>query len=811
MANVNKPLNPVITDAFAHRAPKASEPHDKPDVLNLDIVTPTNSTVDYVDKDTLQVRRMFKDASGAWSAYRRLKQQNVERNKKNQLIQRKLNNETPYKPKFLESMGQDWRSNRPTGFLSTMVSRIQPPFRAVIEQATTLTYSKYPMDSADSENKTKIFREEVTKCIRAWGGFDDLVAQTTHENTCFGYCGWVWDDLRDWKPEFLRQDYTFFPIESPQETSQTQIFGRKRRYQIADLLPVLENPQLSASAGWHINNLVKAINNAIPAGRTLDADDDARRYEDWIREGSYGASYENDAKYVELGEIFVREPNGKVSRYLFDDKSGDEICTQLDRFNGMRECLNLFAVEVGSGSLMSSRGAGRDLYNTHVAVDKARNLVVDNVYLKGLLLLKKGPNAKVGVPPLTVHHPIAFVSEGYEVVPQNLPADVDDFLKLDQFVSNLAEIQVGTFLPGAPVQTQAKKTASEVNRVAAIENQLREGILMRWSRQFSRGVERMQRGICHPEHVRAASELKTLLDEVRQKEANAVWARREVVDAFDRSQMPLPSFLVPFEVPPHLDEDAISCCLSMMERNLPPSDILLMAYTSAAELLPDTAAQDAQMLDLVVQRYSGNPNINQDELIKLDISKKVGEEIANTVILPKDQVEALAIEATRQQVLELQAIASGQNVPVSPRDNDIVHLQTMTQKLLPVIQQALPGSLPPEMVAPLASAMDHYVKHINQAEAKGADKKLIGQYRKAAMDAHNHLTAGHGTPPHPNIMPAAAAKPHKGPAHHAAPHRAAPTKSQENMVGQAAQVGDQSQAGQVTGIANPPKPPTAAS
>jgi hypothetical protein len=806
MANVLKPLDPQITDTFAPISARTSEPNDKPNILDLDVVTPTNSTVDTVDPDTLQVRRMFKDASGAWSAYRRLKQQNTERNKKNQLIQKKLNNEPPYQPKKLESMGQDWRSNRPTGFLSTMVTRIQPPFRAVVEQATTLTYSKYPMDSADSEHKTKIFREEITKCIRAWSGFDDLVAQTTHENTCFGYCGWVWDDLRDWKPEFLRQDYTFFPIENPQETGQTQIFGRKRRYQIADLLPVLETPKLSASAGWHINNLVKAINNAIPAGRTLDSDDDARRYEDWIREGSYGASYENDAKYVELGEIFVREPHGKVSRYLFDDKSGDEICTQLDRFNGMRECLNLFALEVGSGSLMSSRGAGRDLYNTHVAIDKARNLVIDNVYLNGLLLLKKGPNAKAGVPPLTVHHPIAYVSEGYEIQPTQLPADVDDFLKLDQFVSNLAEIQVGTFLPGAPVETQARKTASEVNRVAAIENQLREGILMRWSRQFSKGVERMQRGICHPEHVRAASELKTLLDATRQQQGNAVWARREVVDSFDQSFMELPSFLVPFEIPPHLDEDAVASCLAMLERNLPPADILLLAFSPAAELLPDTAAQDAQMLDLVVQRYSGNPNINQDELVKLDISKKVGEEIANAIILPKDQVEALAIEATRQQIVEMQSIIAGQQVPVSPRDNDIIHLQTMTQKILPVIQQAPPGSLPPEMAAPLAAAMEHFINHINQAESKGADKKLIADYRKAAMDAHNHLTAGQNTPPPQNLMPAAAP-----PSSASGGRPSSPTKASQEIVGNAAGAENLSQAGQVSQIANPPKPVTAAS
>jgi hypothetical protein len=604
----------------------------------------------------------------------------------------------------------------------------------------------------------------------------------------------------------MRQDYTFFSIETPQETAQTQIFGRKRRYQIADLLPVLENPSMSAAAGWNIQNLIKSINNAIPAGRTLDADDDARRYEDWIREGSYGASYENDAKYVELGEIFVREPHGKISRFLFDDKSGDEICTQLDRFNSMNECLALFAVEVGSGSLMSSRGAGRDLYNTHVAVDKARNLVVDNVYLKGLLLLKKGPNAKPGVPPLTVMHPVAYVSDGYEVIPTQLPADVDDFLRLDQFISGLAEIQIGTFLPGEPLgEKQGKKTASEVNRVAAIENQLREGILMRWSKQVSRGVERIQRGICHPEHVKAAADLKGLLDAARSNGIpEAVWARREVVDAFDRSYMPLPSFMIPFEVSPHLDEDAISCCLNILERNVPASDIMLMAYSSAVELMPDTTAQDAQLLDLTIQRYAGNPNVNQDELMKLDISRKLGEEIANTLILPKDQVEALAIEATRQQVIELQSIMSGQEVPVSPRDNDMVHIQTMAQKLFPLISNAPQGSLTPQLVQPLTEAIKHFAGHLKQAEAKGTPHKMLAPFYDSMNQAVHHLSGGmvKGVPD--NVVPAAA--------HHGAPrgHGRAPKPHAHTAQAVGSLVQSPGQDNMVNNIANPPKPPTAA-
>lgn len=801
-----KPLPPIVTNTFASKAPRITNGDDRLTSFEVKEQSKSKSN-DIVDPKTMEVRRTFRDAAQAFSAYRRLKQQNVERNRKNALIQKKLNNEPPYSPKKLESMGQNWRSNRPTGFLSTMVARIQPPFKQVIEQATSLTYSKFPVNSIDSEQKTRVFREEITKCIRGWSGHDDLVAQVTHENTCFGFAALCWDDSREWKPEFLRQDFTFFSTETPQQSDQTPIWARKRRYQIAELLPIIEDYESAVMAGWHVKNLIKAINNAKPIGRSLDSDDDARRYEDWFREGSYGASYESDAKYVDLGELLIKEPNGKISRYLFDDKSGEEICTQLDRYNRMSDCLALFSVEIGSGALMSSRGAGRDLYNTHISVDKARNLIIDNTYLRGMLLLRKGPTAKTGVAPLTVNHPVAFISEGYEVLQQQMPADIEDFIKLDQFVSGLAEIQVGTFLPSSALGIQTgDKTASEINRVAAIENQIRQGILARWVNQYCLAVNRMQRGICHPEHLRAASEIKTLLDFAKLKNPNAVWARSAVVDAFEDSGIDLPSFMVPFAVPRYLDEDAVYACLRMLERNLPPSDILLMANTPSQELMPDMLTQDNAVLDLLIQRYTGNPNVDQSELMRLDWSRKVGQEIADSVLLPPSMVQADQIEQTRQQIIELQSIIAGQEVPVSPRDNDMVHLETLMTKLLPVIEQAPEGSLPVEMVQPLMQALQHFIGHLTAAEQKGGDKQQLAIMRDGLKAAYAKLTAGlQNTPSIDDIMPAAAAA--QGGGGGGGARR--PSAAQANLVQQAQQEILPTQNQTIQQIAAPAKPPTA--
>ena len=99
----SKPIPAIVTNTYANKAPRLRDGSDKDQRINLEI-TDGNGKGDVVDPKTLRVKRTFRDATQAYSAYRRLKQQNVERNRKNAMIQKKLNNEPPYSPKKLESM-----------------------------------------------------------------------------------------------------------------------------------------------------------------------------------------------------------------------------------------------------------------------------------------------------------------------------------------------------------------------------------------------------------------------------------------------------------------------------------------------------------------------------------------------------------------------------------------------------------------------------------------------------------------------------------------------------------------------------------
>ena len=87
MSDFTKPIPAEITNTYASKSPRIMKPSDKHRVNDLDIVEGSD-TGDIVNPDTMQVKRTFKDCQQAHSAYRRLKQQNVERNRKNQLIQK---------------------------------------------------------------------------------------------------------------------------------------------------------------------------------------------------------------------------------------------------------------------------------------------------------------------------------------------------------------------------------------------------------------------------------------------------------------------------------------------------------------------------------------------------------------------------------------------------------------------------------------------------------------------------------------------------------------------------------------------------
>jgi hypothetical protein len=660
-----------------------------------------------------------------YEVYKNFVTDNRDRNNKNAAVARKLNSEQPWRPKKLKASNQSWRSNRPTGFMSSLLKRVTPPYKQMIDQLSLLTYSNFPYESLGTDRERDIFRKEITDTFRAWPGWSDFIQQLIDEDITYGYAAVGRKDEYSWKPKVWRSDEAMFYVGCPQRAEECKIWALKEDLYVDEMVEVLKNPISAASAGWRVQHLAKHLNNS---GQQFDDranEENARVYEDLVRENNLSATFSSTIRVIKAAHVFAVNPQGGVDHYIVERQDGTGLFFRRNRFAGMEEVLTLFSAEVGDRTLHGSRGAGKILYNTHVSVEQARNLVQDALHLSGLLLLKRTQKLGHGsleTPGLTVNHPFAIVGEGYEVLESvKFEINAEAFMTLDQHATAQAEVLIGAFMPGQAQNAKgAKRTASEVNYVASVDAQIRAGTLARFADQIFSLIDQLQRRICSAETVLFAShvfeQLQTTPDAIPVFESS-LWASLEAAQATEGFRH--------FEVPRHLEPDAVQCVLEMLVKKLSPKQILVLAQSSSRANVEDAIASQSGILDMIVARYAIDPLVDTTELKRRDISAKLGADAA-TRLMNVDLNPLSDIKQQRQQLQELTTMMLGNDTPVDPTDNDVLHLNVISSRIAPMIQD--------KNISPLTTSQEflkhvitHTGLHLQAAQKKGVKPDQVAQ------------------------------------------------------------------------------------
>lgn len=688
-----------------------------------------------VNPATLQFRRAIRDIEQAYSIAKRLIQDSAQRNAKAAAIARKYNDEQPWPPEKMKAAGQGWRHNRSTGFLSSMVKRIMPPYKQAIDSARVLTSSMLREQGNKADQKNEDFRVETTKTIRRWDGWHNFTHQLILENILYGYTAGCYTDEFEWKPIFCRQDEAFFPDGCPQDGQDVPLWLKTQDFMIHELAKKLEDPEISKAVGWNIDNLVISINEAQPVNRMKGTVEDERKYQDTIRESNLGQSYTEGVKAVKGYHLFVQEYNGKVSHILMDGRTGKELMTRLDRFENMEECLSLFAIEVGNGKLHGSKGAGRVLYNTHVAIEQSRNLIADHLYLSSLVVLKatgKGKNAIA----IKVQHPVAILAEDYEIQQAKWEVNTEAFFALDRHMSQIAELQVGAFMPGQLLDSGGeKRTASEINYVASIEKQIREGLIARFWGQFMNLEYGMQKRLCSQDNILSA--MKIYRDEKSKIRivSRKMWDFLVAIQKIIRGQ---PNVAFKIERDQGVNKEGITLCLCLLRKGLSPEEIYELAQCPPNEVTQDMASQLAEGIAQVSAKYMGNPRVRQTALIRKDIAATVGNTIADELVIEEeDQTEV--VEAVSKQLMEITTIMAGEEMPASPRDFHEVHMDTIQEKVKNVMATLTPDAVNEDSMAVADAILKHYDEHLNFALGAATDPASLAPREMWSKGTHGAL------------------------------------------------------------------------
>lgn len=639
--------------------------------------------------------RSVKSISHAWNIAKATEYNNRMRAARTADIQSLHDGAPPHSSAGQLEKAKSWQSNASTNWLSGIVGRVSQRFVNSIISQIYVSSSSLPDNIPDAKTKTDLMRLKFTNLVRSWDGYTGFINAECTETTLQGYCYAVFLDPYTWKPTFFKQDRAFVPEMSGQHARDLQFFVAKLDYRLDEFISLFRDEDAAREVGYDIDNCVYAANNATMADPREDAlTTQYRKFVEMINEGSVGLSFTNTgARIVPVYLLFNREYDGQVSFWLIHRDSGKQLRFSFKLFPSMQNAISMFSFEPGNGCIHSSKGLGRKLANLTVMKELFRNSIIDNGRISGLTIIRADAANKTKFAPAIVA-PFVIIDKSVEIPQQQFSANGADYRIIDQLIDSWAEQAVGAFITQQlSDEGKTERTATEATIDARRETETADIQIRRQLDQFSNMTQIQQKRAFSDDYI---SEARRIFDAI-------------VASGMENNQSA-------YEGRQNMDPEVLRTLVEIMEGGVSDEEIKLWRESPCSHYahVTDTAVQ--QGLTAVAQVYSGNPNVNQPELVYRNIEGMVGADLAKRLFIPSAD-ETLMSEATRQQTIESISMgSSGLPLPVSPRDNHIVHGQTLQKLLTEIAAPMLSDPNADESAAKIAELnVNHLGEHLAMA------------------------------------------------------------------------------------------------
>lgn len=369
------------------------------------------------------------------------------------------------------------------------------------------------------------------------------------------------------------------------------------------------------------------------------------------------------ASVIVVYSLLAREVTGKVSHYRLAGPEMLEIFSRDDRFDSFDDCAAFFSFQKGNGTLHGSKGVGRDIYEMAGMVDRTRNEVVDRLVMAGKTMFQ-GDIKRIHTFKMSVLGSTVIVPNGWTFLEAKIDGNVEPFLKLDQYFSQLVDQLVGAVSPPVQAGGEAMRSPAAWNLLAQRQEEGRDTRIGRFLEQFTNLVGIMQKHICNTD---------TLDDDAKE-------AQKLLLKEMTREE---------------LDE---------------------LAAQPVAGTVKDLTPVERQAIAMLSVSKKGNPLYNQRQLEVEELNAGPGADYMKRVLLPEADPTEQA-EQQRQQQLEVVLLSGGQAVPVSARDNHTIHLQVLMPTAQQMAQHILEGKFS-------AATMEAFGAHISEHYARAREQGI---------------------------------------------------------------------------------------
>lgn len=649
--------------------------------------------------------RSVVDANQAHNIVAGLRSSNSARSKRAAAIQAYINGQAPWAQSARAGDGKGWQSNQSFRYFKAILNPLIMQAVQSVNGQVYITRSSLSRLNKDWKAKSDVFQSATTRLFRGWDGWSDLVGSIATEDVTHGYAFTVFPDDSTWQPTFYQQETLYVPERAGQNVSKMQYFACDYNYMLKDFCDLFTDVEAAELAGYDIKNCTEAANHAQTDRNTTEAQyTQFRTFEEMIAAGTLGIAYANGGgggqRCVKVEMLWNQEYDGEVSFWLLEANSGKLLRYVNRAYKSMKEALHIFAFEASNGKIHNSCGIGRDQITTALGVEKIRNAMIDQALMSSVMILRVPSKDKTKFAPVQVGN-FMIVDKEIEIEANKLPATMDNLANLESRMLGWTQQTVGSYIASVIKGDGSKKTATE----ASIDNNrdlaYNDAIKTRLIDQFGKLITAMQ--------VRAYTD---------EKIEKAFKAFQEAATNPDYKK-------------PDTVEPEITTLIEMFSFGLSQDEIKYLRESPASGLTSIEDAVVAAGIGAVAQAYTGNPYVDQVELLKRNIEQMAGPEAARALVVA-DIDQTIASEAARQQLLEISTMYNlGVPVPVSPRDNHLIHaitLQTGIKATFPTLSK---NPQPDQkMMKVLELSANHMAQHLAALDQSGKKSPEIDTLKK---------------------------------------------------------------------------------
>lgn len=622
----------------------------------------------------------------------------------------------------LKEQGKSSKSNVSTRVLQKELNRAASRFYIPMLSASTMTAAELPAGWPKGQEKTRFFRDTITRAIRAWRKNDMFWRGLGAEICDYGYAFAVWTDPKEWRPHLVRMDRGFVPKGSEIMDDKLARFTLKWDYRPDELLKIARDAIDAGSENWKKEAVAEAVDKATQPVRPGDMSGQ-RKWQELIREQVVDYSTSRSQRMIETRHQWVLEYSGKVSHYIVcPGNSGDNrlLFEELDAYEGTDQVVIPKVFGYGDGTIQGSWGVGQLIYDLAAKVETVRNDSIDNLLNSNKARLQVASAKDVASAQLVVNDSMIIACGA--TFAQNIggiSGDPKGYMVLDDKSTQWMQEIIGSYLP--PMPSQASKAATDiVEQARAREQSIQQDNLESSLKQDALIVAEMTRRMLmeDSDDEYAQGIRKKLLGD------NVGWLTKTL--------------------------GALSEKITVLKKIIPASPVSLteeeleiLIHQPVVQSVTDFTEFAAQQRAAFAASVQNNPLFNQAAVARYMAAgvPNAGEAFVDSIVVPEGDTTTATSQSRQQQIESAAMLTTNQTLPVVLTDAHVIHWDALVGPLEQVIMAGA--------VAPAKAGLTHLAAHFAAGTGTkvwppdriNADKSKLAQLQAALAAKEQEVAA----------------------------------------------------------------------